>query len=188
MLIGIVGKSGAGKSFLVNKMICFDNDIIHIDIDKIGHSILKRKDVIENIIDIIGNKEIIVNGVVDRKKIGSIIFNDLKKYDAYYRYTEKVEYEVIDEIITSSKGKNVILDWINLDKSKYWKILDCKVLVKSDYGVRKKRVIARDNISEKYFDLRDNVRKEYNEKEMDYVVDGNNISDNIVKEILGGLR
>ena len=48
MLIGVVGKSGSGKSSLVRRMKCFDDSIIHVDIDKIGHDILKDKEVVRN--------------------------------------------------------------------------------------------------------------------------------------------
>ena len=49
MLIGIVGKSGAGKSTFVKRMQEFNQDIVHIDIDKIGQDILKNSEVVNNI-------------------------------------------------------------------------------------------------------------------------------------------
>ena len=92
MLIGIVGKSGAGKSSLVKRMMTFDNDIVHIDIDKIGHDILKDEKIVNNIVKIVGDTSVVVDGVIDRKKVGNIIFNDLKKYNEYYKLQNNTIY------------------------------------------------------------------------------------------------
>lgn len=188
MLVGIIGKSGAGKSSLAKRMMAFDNEVIHIDIDKIGHDILKDKDIVDNIVKIIEDESVVVNGVIDRKKVGNIIFNDLNKYQKYYDYTEDIEYEIIDKIISDNKDKKVVLDWILLDKTKYWNMLDYKILIETNYIERRNRVIRRDNISEDYFDLREVMKDNYNKEEMDFILDGNNISDALIREILGELR
>jgi len=188
MLIGVVGKSGAGKSTIVRKMHSFDDSVVHVDIDKIGHDILKNKDIVDHIVGIVGDFSVIENGVLNRRKVGNIIFNDKKKYEEYYKYTEDIEYAIIDGIIAENKDKKVILDWILLDRTKYWKILDYKILVKTNYEVRKDRVVIRDSISEEYFDLRENMKDEYDSSEMDYVIDGDTTSDEMIKKILGELR
>lgn len=187
MLIGVTGKSGAGKSTFVKKMHSFDDSIIHVDIDKIGHDILKNSEIVNKIVNIVGDSSVVVDGILDRKKVGNIIFNDLKKYEEYYRYTEGIEYEIIDNIINSNKDKKIVLDWILLDKTKYWESLDCKILVDTDYEVRRSRVVSRDNISEEYFDLRENMKDIYNLDEFNFVLKGNNISDQDIKKILGDL-
>lgn len=188
MLIGIVGKSGSGKSSLVRRMMSFDSSIVHIDIDKIGHDILKDEVVVKNVVKIVGDNSVVVDGVLDRKKVGNIIFNDLKKYEDYYKYTEDIENEIIDGIIDKNKDKKIVLDWIILDQTKYWKYLDWKILIETNYDIRKNRVIKRDNVSGSYFDLREGMKDSYNKEEMNFVLDGNNISDDLIKEILGELK
>ena len=59
MLISIVGASGSGKSF-ISKMLCdFKDNILIIDIDKIGHEVLTYDSVKEELIKAFG-KEILV--------------------------------------------------------------------------------------------------------------------------------
>jgi dephospho-CoA kinase len=188
MLIGIVGKSGAGKSSFVEKLKLFDNAIIHIDIDKIGHNILKDENVVKKIVEIVGDTSVVVNGVIDRKKVGNIIFNDMDKYKQYYNYTENIENSIIDKIINDNKDKKVFLDWIILDQTKYWGILDYKILVDTKYDIRKNRVVSRDKISEEYFDLRERMKEDYDRDEMDFIIDGNNINEELMREILGELK
>lgn len=188
MLVGVVGKSGAGKSSFVRRLLEIDNKIIHIDIDKIGHDILKDKEIVAHIVGIVKDPSVVENGVLNRKKVGNIIFNDLSKYEEYYKYTEDIEYKIIDEIIEDNKDKVVMLDWILLDRTKYWNKLDYKILLDTDYEIRKYRVVNRDDISNEYFDLREVMKDDYNRDEIDIVIDGNNINDEVVEMILGELR
>ena len=49
MIIGIFGKSGCGKSTLANQIIeLTNNKAIHLEIDKIGRSILLLREVKKN--------------------------------------------------------------------------------------------------------------------------------------------
>lgn len=187
MLIGIIGKSGSGKSTLANKLCELIKNAFHIDIDKIGHDILKDSNIVNHIVSIVGDPSVVEDGVINRKRVGNIIFNDLSKYEEYYRYTEEIEYRIIDKLIEDNKDKVIILDWILLDKTKYWGMLDLKILVDADVEVRRSRVTRRDNISEEYFNLREVMKEEYNKSEVDYILDGNNTRnedlENILKEI-----
>lgn len=45
MIIAICGKSGAGKGTVCKILKEFSNDIVWVDIDKIGHSVNEKKKV-----------------------------------------------------------------------------------------------------------------------------------------------
>lgn len=188
MLVGIIGKSGSGKSTLANKLCELIKNAVHIDIDKIGHDILKDSNIVDHIVSIVGDPGVVENGVINRKKVGNIIFNDLSKYEEYYRYTEEIEYRIIDKLIEDNKDKVIILDWILLDKTKYWDLLDLKILVDTDVEIRRSRVTRRDNISEEYFNLREVMKEEYNKSEVDYILDGNNTRNEDLEKILKEIR
>ena len=68
MIIGICGKSGCGKSTLANQIIeLTNNKVVHLDIDKVGHSVLLLPEVKEELINSFG-ESIIKENMVDRKK------------------------------------------------------------------------------------------------------------------------
>ncbi len=188
MLVGIIGKSGSGKSTLAERICKLKENAFHIDIDKVGQSILKDEEIVKHIVSIVKDDSVVENGVLNRKKVGNIIFNDLEKYEEYYKYTEDIEYAIIDKMIEDNKDKIVILDWILLDRTKYWNKLDLRILVDTNIEIRRNRVTKRDNISNEYFDLREVMKEDYNKSEMDYVLDGNNISDEELEKILKELR
>lgn len=75
MIIGICGKSGSGKTTLANEIIKLTgNKAIHLDIDKVGHRSLLLPNVKEKLANSFGNS-ILKKDMVDRKKLGKIVFN-----------------------------------------------------------------------------------------------------------------
>ena len=94
----------------------------------------------------------------------------------------------IDKIL-ENKAKNYILEYLLLPKMKYFKMADCRILIKSDDHLRKSRIIKRDNISEEYFYERENNSIEFDEELFDIIVHNDNNLDleklaNKIKEIL----
>ena len=85
MIIGITGKSGAGKSYL-SDILSQELDLIHVNIDKISHEVLAFPETIsflkkefENII--------FENNKLNRKKLGEIVFNNPQKLQLLNDYS-----------------------------------------------------------------------------------------------------
>ena len=169
MIIGICGKSGSGKSTLSNQIIASSNKpCIHLDIDKVGHQVLLIPEVKEELIKNFG--EFIINeNIVNRKKLGEIVFNSRIEMDKLSDITWKYMQIEIDKFINEHKDKNIILDWILLPITKYFEKCDIKILLDVPYEVRKERAIKRDNISNEAFDLRELSSIEFNKNEFDYI-------------------
>lgn len=170
MIICICGKSGSGKSTLaleIKRM--YGEKVIHLNIDKFGHKALTDYKVKNELINTFG-KNILNGDNVNRKKLGEIVFNSRyemnKLTDITWNY---MEYE-IDKIISENNNKIVVLDWILLPKTKYFKLSNIKILLNIDYDTRRQRCIKRDNISVEQFDLREKASIDYNEEDFDYVL------------------
>lgn len=169
MIIGLCGKSGSGKSTLARELINqYEGKMVHLDIDKVGHNVLTIKEVGEELVNNFGNI-IISDGVVNRKKLSSIVFESKNKMRILEKITWKYMEMYIDQFLTENKDNIVILDWILLPKTKYFSMSNIKILLDVPYEIRKERVLNRDNITESKFQLRDSASIKYNQEDFDYV-------------------
>ncbi len=170
MIIGICGKSGSGKTTLANQMVeLINKDATKLDIDTVGHSVLLLPEVQEELISSFG-ESIIKENIVDRKKLGEIVFNSRKEMDKLSDITWKYMQKEIDVFLNNNKDKIVILEWLLLPLSKYFDMCDIKILLDIPYEVRKQRAMIRDNITEEAFDLREKASIEFDENVFDYVL------------------
>lgn len=170
MIIGISGKSGSGKSTLANKLINeFNGKAIHLDIDKVGHNVLKIEEVKKELISSYGS-DIITNKDVDRKKLGDIVFNSRNEMKKLTHITWKYMEIEIDNFINNNKNKIIILDWILLPNTKYFNMCDIKILLLVPYKVRRQRALLRDNITAYAFDTREKASINYKLEDFDYIL------------------
>lgn len=185
MIIGICGKSGCGKSTLANQIIeLTNNKAIHLDIDKVGHSVLLLPEIKEELVKSFG-ESIIKENIVDRKKLGEIVFDSRKEMNKLSDITWKYMQIEIDNFLNLHKDKIIILDWLLLSISKYFNMCDIKILLDIPYEIRKQRAMKRDNISEETFDLREKASIEFDENAFDYVIKVNDKE--IVKRLVKSL-
>ncbi len=181
MLIGLMGKSGSGKTTVSLLFKELNNNIQVLEVDKIGHKAYTDKNVKRKMLEYFG-KEIFDNDSnIDRKKLANIVFNNSdmmqKLYDATYEFMQKE----IDTFIT--KYDIVLLDYALLPLTKHYDMCDLKLLVTSDYSIRCKRVTSRDNISKEKYDERDANSVDYSSTYFDYVIENNSNINNLRKVI-----
>ena len=171
MIICVCGKSGSGKSTLSKKLKeIYKDKLIHIDIDKIAHEVLKDDITKKELVNTFGNN-ILTNDFIDRKKLGKIVFNSKIKMDLLSKITWEFMKIKIDEIINNNKGKIIVLDYILIYKTEYFKNCDIKILLDVPYEIRRDRCMLRDNISEEQFKLREKSSIEYNKDDFDYILE-----------------
>lgn len=170
MIIGICGKSGSGKSTLAKILKTNHKNVVHLDIDKVGHNALEKKEAKEELIQTFG-EEILNQKYIDRKKLGQKVFNSRHQMDNLTKITWKYMQLEIDEFLKNNENKIIILDWLLLPLSKYFEKCDIKILLDVPYEIRKQRAIKRDNITENEFDLREKATINYDKKLFDFVFD-----------------
>lgn len=173
MLIGVCGKSCSGKSTFSSYLTSiYGNKIVCVDIDKIGHDVLNIPKVQLNLVLAFG-ESIIENGIVSRKRLGSIVFSSPQEMDKLTNATWPFMENLIDKVIRENSDKIVVLDWQLLPKTKYMTACDLKILFDIPYEVRKKRAFLRDNITESDFELRDSASLDFQKEDFDFVLENN---------------
>lgn len=169
MIISVVGKSGSGKSYISSYLSEINKDIIHLNIDEVGHFALMDDTVKQCLIDSFG-KKIVKENMVDRKCLGDLVFTERKQMEKLTNITWGYMENYIDIFLEKNQDKIVILDWLLLPKTKYFQTSDLKILVDAPLAVRMDRAIKRDGITEEKFLLRENASIAFKEEQFDYVI------------------
>ncbi len=175
MLICICGKSGSGKTTLTNMICKIRNNVVKIDIDKIGHKVLEIEHVKKELQKCFGLNILNEFGRIDRKILGSITFDSKEKMKILEKITWNEMEKIIDEQIDLEimNGNDIILDWILLKKTKYFDLADERILIEIPIEIRKNRILERDKLTEELFELREKAAYRYNESDFDIVIKEN---------------
>ena len=157
MIIGITGGTGCGKTTLLN-LIAECGGLI-LDCDAIYHELLiSDKDMLFAIeVRFPGTVE---NGVLNRKKLGSIVFADENALLDLNRITHSaVKAEVLRRL--ECAPKLAAIDAIGLFEGGLAELCDATVAVTAPEEMRVQRLMVRDNISEEY--ARSRIRAQHSE-------------------------
>lgn len=169
MLITITGPSGSGKSFIANYLTTLNKNIVHLNIDLVGHEVIETEEIKRKIVEHfhLDTK----NNQIDRKRLGEIVFNNQEKMQELSNLTWQYMEQKIDEYIKDNQNKIIILDWILIPKTKYFDSSDINILVKADLEERIKRAILRDSITPAKFEEREKATLNFDEDKFDYVIE-----------------
>ena len=146
MIIGITGGTGCGKTTLLN--LIRDQGGLVLDCDAIYHQLLKTDRAMLDSIDA-RFPGTVDNGVLDRKKLGAIVFADEKALLDLNRITHAaVKREVLKAL--ESQPSLAAIDAIGLFEGGLAELCDVTVAVTAPEELRIIRLMARDGIPEEY--------------------------------------
>lgn len=146
MIIGITGGTGCGKTTLLN-VIEAQGGLV-LDCDAIYHQLLQTD---ENLLTAIETRfpGTVENGMLQRKKLGAIVFSDAQALLDLNRITHSaVRAEVIRRL--EAKPKLAAIDAIALFEGNLSPLCNVTVAVVAPEADRIQRLMKRDNISEEY--------------------------------------
>lgn len=169
MLITITGPSGSGKSFIANYLTTLNKNIVHLNIDLVGHEVIETEEIKRKIVEHFHLDT--QNNQIDRKRLGEIVFNNQDKMQELSNLTWEYMEQKIDEYIKDNQNKIIILDWILIPKTKYFDSSDINILVKADLEERIKMAILRDSITPAKFEEREKATLNFDEDKFDYVIE-----------------
>lgn len=180
MIIGIMGKTGSGKS-TITRLLNEQDKYLVIDVDKVNHKLLENESLKKEIIR--RYPEVLEEGIINRKKLGMILYQDKSKMNEYNNLVWSYLEKELDKIILSSP-KPVIIDWMMLPLTKFYNMCDLKILVNSNLKTRLERIKKRDNVDEAHFIARDKNSVSYNKNDFDFIIDNDKgVDENEIKSI-----
>lgn len=146
MIIGITGGSGSGKTTLLN--LIREKGGMILDCDEIYHELLLSDR------EMLGAIEarfpgVLENGILNRKKLGAIVFGDHRALLDLNRITHgAVKKEVLRRL--DARPKLAAIDAIGLFEGGLAELCDVTVTVTAPEEKRIARLMERDGISEEY--------------------------------------
>lgn len=140
MIVGITGNYCSGKNFA--SLLFQKHGYTLIDVDKIGHEVLVSKQ--DEIIYTFGEK-ILKDGLVDRKSLGRIIFNNCEEKKRLESIVHPQMIKRIKEII--KKERDVVINAALLVEMCLFVLCDFVIGISAHNEVAVMRAMARDKIS-----------------------------------------
>ncbi|KAK7043022.1 Dephospho-CoA kinase cab5 [Paramarasmius palmivorus] len=150
-MLGLTGGIATGKS-TVSSLLQTKHHIPLIDADILARKVVEPgTPALKRIVSAFGSDILLPDGTLDRKKLGSIIFNDEKKRKTLNGIVHPaVRWAMFKEVVKCWLGgeKMCVLDIPLLVESKLWRWVWGVVLVYCPRETQLRRLMARDNSSE----------------------------------------
>ena len=186
MILGITGGTGCGKTTLLN-CIAEQGGLI-LNCDAIYHALLRNDPALLSAIEarFPGSVE---NGVLQRKKLGSLVFSDEKALTDLNAITHgAVKAEVLRRL--AGKPRLAAIDAIGLFEGGLAELCDVTVAVIAPEEARIQRLMARDGIDRDYAKRRIAAQKSagWFRKKCDYCLENNGTREDFQKTCLAFLR
>ena len=148
IIIGLTGNIASGKSAVSKFLKKLGADIV--DLDQLAKKIQSQNvnDIIDKMEEVFG-KEIVSNGKVNRKKLGSIVFSDKEKLNKLNEIMVPIMTEVVKKIIEEKRALGVeilVVDAAILFEANWDKIVDTVWVVYIPKKLQLERLMKRENI------------------------------------------
>lgn len=151
MVIGVTGSSGAGKSTAC-KILNEKYNVKIITADEVARGLSKQGTAyLKDIVEQFGEKVLLENGELDRRKLANIIYLDSYKRESLNKCTFKYIVEEIKKEISKSNKELIAIDAPLLFEAALDEICDTTIAVISeDREIQINRIIERDNIDREH--------------------------------------
>lgn len=151
-LLGLTGPTGAGKGEVCR--IFAKYGIPSIDTDAVYHTLLAEGGSIVTELTEAFGKDILTNGLIDRKKLGAAVFGHPDTPDRLYKLNTITHKYVLERSFATAKtllqngAMAVLIDAPQLFEAHLERDCELVIGVLAERSVRLSRILARDGITE----------------------------------------
>lgn len=144
--VGVTGGIGSGKSTICKVFELLDVPVFYADAE--SRKLLQtNKEIQRAIINLFGNEIVSSDGLIDRKKIASIVFNDVQKLKNLNRIMHPAVFTHFENWVKKQVSPYVIKEAAILFESGTDKQVDKIITVTCPMNIRIDRVIKRDRVT-----------------------------------------
>lgn len=144
-LVGLTGGAGSGKSYVANRMRAAGVTVF--DLDVIGREIIDEDESVRDQIVKLCGSRVISQGRLDRRRLREIVFSDGAKRRDLESLLHPLIWQRFLEKCRISGKRFIVCEAALLVESKFIGYLDELVVVVAGEGLRKQRLIRRDQTS-----------------------------------------
>ena len=182
LILGLTGNIGCGKSSL--SKILMQNNIDVIDADIISRNIFEDKELLNLVFENFGENIKNLDGSLNRKALGNIVFNDDQKLVILNGLTHpKIKEKILNKIneIRNIGKSLVVIDAALLIEGGYLDILDKLIVITCKESIQISRIQLRDNLTKEQAISRMNSQMSQDEKikYADYIIDNSGDTNNL---------
>lgn len=190
-IIGLTGGIGSGKTTVIN-YIASKNIPVYIA-DEAGKYIMEKPEVIKQVNTLFNNEVLLHNGLLDRKKIAEIVFNNKEKLEVLNGIVHPAVAKDFEDFVKQNQNSNLIVkESAILFESGAYKVCDASILVTAPEQIRIERVVKRDHVAEEEVlkRMRNQMSDEEKAKLSDFVITNIDLQetynqiDKVLEEIL----
>ncbi|QVK20557.1 dephospho-CoA kinase [Mycoplasmatota bacterium] len=140
-VIGLTGGVASGKSLVTKFFRLLGAEIIKADL--IGHVIQQNQSTINELTKCFGSEILNIQGRIERKKLGAIVFSDNEKLTQLNAIMLPKIKKLIKQFIDRSKSNLIVIEMAILFEAGFEDICDETVVVYSDEAVQLHRLSFR---------------------------------------------
>ncbi len=181
-VIGVVGRSGAGKS-TVSRIFQGDYGFTIIDVDKIGHITLEEN--LPGVVAIFGSAVLNENNEIDRGRLGDIVFSDPEKLKTLNSILHSDMKRKIVKMLSTVTNKLIVIDAALLFEIKLDDLCDYIVAIEAPEGKIRDRLRKSRNWDPGRIDniLKSQEKSPFRKQDVDYVFFNNADEDKLRKQV-----
>ena len=182
--IGITGGIGSGKSTVCRVFLAFGIPVF--EADKIAKDLMNANEEIrEKLANLFGATVYLPDGVVDRKYLAGIVFNNPSLLEQLNSIVHPVVRQTFFDWCDKQKSPYIIHEAAILFESGFYKMMDKTITVVTNENERIQRVMKRDGLTLEL--VKERIRNQWSDKERiklaDFVI-GNNDDELIIPQII----